>query len=57
MYNVNDLLNPDIFGKDNPSVDGSDDDSCFQADETSEDQQQACVLPTDTPPPSSNRDD
>jgi hypothetical protein len=41
MYNVNDLLNLDILGKDIPSVEGSDGDFCFQADETSEDQQEA----------------
>ena len=57
MYNVNDLLNLDIFGKNNASVEGSDGDFCFQADETSEDQQQASVFATDTPPPSSTRDE
>ena len=41
LYNVKDLLLLHILRKDTPSLEGSDGDSCFQADETSEDQQQA----------------
>jgi len=59
--NKMDLLILDILGKDNPSVEGLDGDSFFQANETVVDQLHAqlptSVLPADTPSPSSVRDE
>jgi hypothetical protein len=59
--NKMDLLILVILGKDNPSIEGLDGDSCFWAEETVVDQLHAqlptSVLPTDIPSPSSVRDE
>jgi len=60
-YNKMDFLILDILGKDNFCIEDLDSDSCFQAEETFLDQQQAllctCILLADTPSPSSVRNE